>query len=101
MNEHVKRTATEQGKIDDEIRANILHMTGCGRHILELNRGYRNYFVANMDSDDFLYLQEAERRGLVWSEKFNFAERSRIFFATKAGCEFAHIDPMTIERIDP
>lgn len=86
-----------------EIKENIIHMTGAGRHIPTANRGHRNQLCATIGSHDHKVMMEAVRMELCTVRLANpqLVPNSDYFFATREGCNFAGLPAKVIARIFP
>jgi len=76
----------------------ILHATGTERSVPKSQRGYRNYYCADIGSLEFEDCCEMVRRGLMVAGRWINNRKDRVFHATRKGCEFAGIDHATIDE---
>ena len=77
----------------------IEHMTGCSKWKRTSSHGLRNYFCAEIGSEDYDHLIEMEKNGLV-SIGFKINQgKDQYFHATLEGCQFANLSKKALKRI--
>lgn len=69
--------------------SHIKHMTGCASNVPRKHYGFRNYFVAEINSDDYATLLVMAGHGFVRLGRTMNNERDQVFHATEKGCRFA------------
>ncbi len=96
-----ERKAMTEAQLLQEIKDNIVHMTGAGPHIAARDRGYRNHFCATIGSKDHDYMVEAVRRGFceMGIPDPGVVPRSHFFYATREGCAFAGLPAKVIKKV--
>ena len=77
----------------------IEHMTGCTRWKNKSSHGFRNYFCAEVGSEDYNSLIDMVDLGLVVSGYKINEDKDQYFHATLKGCEYAKIGKTATERI--
>lgn len=77
----------------------IEHMTGCTRWKKKSSHGFRNYFCAEIGSEDYDSLVEMTSSGLVVAGHKINENKDQYFHATLKGCEYASLSKKAIKKI--
>ncbi len=80
-------TATQTPELSPEQRHILEHTLGAGADVPKRNRGYRNRYCANCESQKHAELMVLVAAGLMREGNLINEGRDQMFYATAAGCD--------------